>query len=83
MCMLMVQVNDYQIRLRVMTRRMMAIVSELSMYQAHSIKLTADKESLEAVVVAAAEKLQVMFSVPCCSILLWVAVQYYLVHPSC
>lgn len=53
------QVNDYQIRLRGMTRRMMATVSELSMYQAHSIKLSADKEALEEVVMAASDKLQV------------------------
>ena len=42
-----------------MTRRMMATVSELSMYQAHSIKLSADKEALEGVVTAAAGKLEV------------------------
>jgi len=53
------QVNDYQIRLRGMTRRMMATVSELSMYQAHSIKLSADKEALEEVVMAASDKLEV------------------------
>jgi hypothetical protein len=53
------QVNDYQIRLRGMTRRMMATVSELSMYQAHSIKLSADKEALEEVVMAACDKLEV------------------------
>ena len=53
------QVNDYQIRLRGMTRRMMATVSELSMYQAHSIKLSADKEALEEVVVAASDNLEV------------------------
>ncbi|KAL0032778.1 hypothetical protein WJX79_009876 [Trebouxia sp. C0005] len=52
------KVNDYQIRLRGMTRRMMATVSELSMYQAHSIKLSADKEALEEVVMAASDKLQ-------------------------
>ena len=42
-----------------MTRRMMATVSELSMYQAHSIKLSADKEALEGEVVAASDKLEV------------------------
>lgn len=57
------QVNDYQIKLRGMTRRMMATVSELSMYQAHSIKLSADKEALEGVVMAASNKLEVC----CCS----------------
>ncbi|DBB15596.1 TPA: Coiled-coil flagellar protein [Trebouxia sp. C0006] len=52
------KVNDYQIRLRCMTRRMMATVSELSMYQAHSIKLSADKEALAEVVTAASDKLE-------------------------
>ncbi|DBA98634.1 TPA: Coiled-coil flagellar protein [Trebouxia sp. C0004] len=52
------KVNDYQIRLRGMTRRMMATVSELSMYQAHSIKLSGDKEALEEAVMAASDKLQ-------------------------
>lgn len=51
--------NDYQIRLRGVTRRMMATVSELSMYQAHSIKLSGDKEALETVVMAASDKLEV------------------------
>ena len=55
------QVNDYQIKLRGMTRRMMATVSELSMYQAHSIKLSADKEALEGVVLAASNKLEVRY----------------------
>ena len=38
---------------------MMATVSELSMYQAHSIKLSGDKEALEEVVMAASDKLEV------------------------
>lgn len=54
-----VQVNDYQIRLRGMTRRMMAIVSEMTMYQAHSMKLRADKETLQGEVTAAADRLEV------------------------
>ena len=54
----LLQVNDYQIRLRGMTRRMMATVSEMTMYQAHSIKLSADKTALEGVVAAAANKLE-------------------------
>ena len=62
------QVNDYQIRLRGMTRRMMATVSELSMYQAHGIKLSADKESLEGVVMAASDKLKVTFAAVVCSL---------------
>ncbi len=60
----LLQVNDYQIRLRGMTRRMMATVSELSMYQAHGIKLGADKEALEAEVTAASDKLEVQSSCP-------------------
>ena len=42
-----------------MTRRMMAVVSELSMYQAHGIQLSADKEALEKTVMAASDKLAV------------------------
>lgn len=53
------QVNDYQIRLRGMTRRMMATVSELSMLQAHSMKYKADKEALDQVVQTASDALQV------------------------
>ena len=55
----MMQVNDYQIRLRGMTRRMMATVSELSMLQAHSMKYKADKESLNQLVQTASDALQV------------------------
>ena len=64
-CMLHLQVNDYQIRLRGMTRRMMATVSELSMYQAHSIKLCSDKEALETVVRTASDRLEVK-AIPHC-----------------
>ncbi|KAG1674725.1 hypothetical protein FOA52_013560 [Chlamydomonas sp. UWO 241] len=42
------RVNEYQSRLRAVTRRVMATVSELSMYQANSLKLGAEKEDLEA-----------------------------------
>ena len=62
-----VQVNDYQIRLRGMTRHMMATVSEMTMYQAHSIKLKADKESLQGVVTAAADKLEVGWHTRTCT----------------
>ncbi|GFH08879.1 coiled-coil flagellar protein, move backward only 2 [Haematococcus lacustris] len=41
------KVNEYQGRLRAVTRRIMATVSELSMYQATSLKLGAEKEGLE------------------------------------
>ena len=47
-----------------MTRRMMATVSEMTMYQAHSIKLSADKTALEVVVTAAADKLEVPWPLP-------------------
>jgi len=42
------RVNEYQGRLRAVTRRVMATVSELSMYQANSLKLGAEKADLEA-----------------------------------
>ncbi len=48
---------------------MMATVSELSMYQAHSIKLSADKEGLEEVVMAASDKLEVCLCLAQCSCL--------------
>jgi|AntAceMinimDraft_11_1070367.scaffolds.fasta_scaffold79546_1 chromosome segregation ATPase len=41
------RVNDYQARIRGTTRSMMATVSELSMYQASSMKLAAEREDLE------------------------------------
>ncbi|KAL3136210.1 Coiled-coil flagellar protein [Trebouxia sp. C0010 RCD-2024] len=37
---------------------MMAIVSEMTMYQAHSMKLRADKETLQGEVTAAADRLE-------------------------
>ncbi|GAX79502.1 hypothetical protein CEUSTIGMA_g6943.t1 [Chlamydomonas eustigma] len=51
------RVNDYQSRLRTVTRKVMAIVSELSMYQAQSLKLGAEREELEEEVKAADERL--------------------------
>jgi hypothetical protein len=44
------RVNEYQGRMRAVTRKVMAIVSELSMYQATSLKLGAEKDDLEATV---------------------------------
>ena len=41
------KVNGYQSRLRSLTRKMMATVSELSMYQASAMKLDAEKQELE------------------------------------
>ena len=52
------KVNEYQGRLRGATRRIMAIVSELSMYQATSLKLGAEREDLGRVVAEAAARLE-------------------------
>jgi len=41
------KVNEYQARIRDMTRRMMATVSELSMYQATAMKLQQQKKTAE------------------------------------
>ena len=41
------KVNEFQARIKQLTRKMMATVSELSMYQATSLKLQAEKERLE------------------------------------
>mmetsp|Transcript_19952 Transcript_19952/g.64959 ORF Transcript_19952/g.64959 Transcript_19952/m.64959 type:complete len:918 (-) Transcript_19952:40-2793(-) len=51
------RVNDYQSRIRAITRRMMATVSELSMYQASAMKLQAEKTDLSSEVERAAELL--------------------------
>mmetsp|Transcript_40583 Transcript_40583/g.90203 ORF Transcript_40583/g.90203 Transcript_40583/m.90203 type:complete len:924 (-) Transcript_40583:938-3709(-) len=51
------KVNEYQGKLRGVTRKIMATVSELSMYQATSIKLGAEKEELEGEVDAARERM--------------------------
>lgn len=40
------EINDYQAKIRGVTRRMMATVSELSMYQASCLKLEADQTQL-------------------------------------
>ena len=44
------QVNDFQARIRTTTRRIMATVSELSMYQATAMKLQQEKHELDEVV---------------------------------
>jgi len=51
------RVNEYQSKLRAMTRKIMATVSELSMFQATSLKLGAEHEELETVVEAARNRL--------------------------
>merc|ERR1712070_326940 len=51
------QVNEYQAKIRAKTRKMMATVSELSMYQASSMKLEQEKEDLEDLVKTAQERL--------------------------
>jgi len=50
------KVNEYQSRLRAATRKIMATVSELSMYQATSLKLGAEKEELATQVSVAAQR---------------------------
>lgn len=44
------KVNEYQLRLRGATRKIMATVSELSMYQATALKLGAEREELVSAV---------------------------------
>jgi len=51
------QVNEYQAKIRAKTRKMMATVSELSMYQASSMKLEQEKEELTELVQTATERL--------------------------
>merc|ERR1711959_507911 len=52
------QVNEYQAKIRAKTRKMMATVSELSMYQASSMKLEQEKEELAELVKVANDKLE-------------------------
>ena len=47
------RVNDFQTRIKVTTRRMMATVSELSMYQATAMKLTQENQAKQAEVAQA------------------------------
>lgn len=51
------KVNDYQQRIRAITRKMMATVSELSMYQASALKLQSEKHDLASEVDSAADNL--------------------------
>ena len=51
------KVNDYQTRMRSVTTRTMATISELSMYQATALKLSAEKAGVEAEVAAARVRL--------------------------
>ena len=51
------RVNDFQARIKGTTRRMMATVSELSMYQATCLKLEGDQGELEALLQEARERL--------------------------
>jgi len=52
------KVNDYQSRIRAKTRKMMACVSELSMYQASSMKLAQEKEEMSEMLTSANERLE-------------------------
>lgn len=52
------KVNDYQSRIRAKTRKMMACVSELSMYQASSMKLSQEKEEMNEMLMSANERLE-------------------------
>ena len=61
LCGSFLQVNDFQVRLRSVTRRMMATVSELSMWQATGIKLGAQQQELEVLLAEAMQRLEVGF----------------------
>lgn len=50
--------NDLQQKIRTVTRKIMATVSELSMFQAAALKLEADRQALEATVQTAAARLE-------------------------
>jgi len=52
------KVNVFQARIKDLTRKMMATVSELSMYQATSQKLTAERDEIQEVVMEARERLE-------------------------
>jgi hypothetical protein len=51
------KVNEFQVRLKELTRKMMATISELSMFQATSLKLQQEKEQLETIVEEAKERM--------------------------
>jgi chromosome segregation ATPase len=50
------KVNEFQARLKDLTRKMMATISELSMFQATALKLQQEQESLEIVLDEARER---------------------------
>jgi len=52
------RVNGYQAKIRAITRRMMATVSELSMYQASSMKLQQEKQHLVELLASAAAQVE-------------------------
>merc|ERR1719207_78175 len=52
------KVNVFQSRIKDVTRKMMSTVSELSMYQATSQKLTAERDEIQEVVMEARERLE-------------------------
>merc|ERR1719161_962283 len=52
------KVNVFQARIKDVTRKMMATVSELSMYQATAQKLTAERDEIQEVVMEARERLE-------------------------
>ena len=51
------KVNDFQSRIKKLTRKMMATVSELSMFQATAMKLKQEKDKLEEVVDSASTRM--------------------------
>lgn len=51
------KVNDFQSRIKKLTRKMMATVSELSMFQATAMKLKQEKDKLEDVVDSATSRM--------------------------
>lgn len=50
------RINDYQARIRTMTRKIMAVISELSMYQATAMKLEQQRAEAAAVLATAKER---------------------------
>ncbi|TNV74900.1 hypothetical protein FGO68_gene7395 [Halteria grandinella] len=52
------KVNEFQAKLKDLTRKMMATIAELSMYQATAIKLQQEKDDLENVVQEARSRLE-------------------------
>jgi len=50
-------INEHQNKIRTVSRKMMAAVSELSMYQASVLKLEADQKQLETLLVDAEQRL--------------------------